>query len=56
MLMSPMRDGTTTSKDRATQLFICEPLSFTIPNISRMFVEKLGLQSLDRSFGCLKLG
>ena len=30
MLMSPMRDGTTTSKDRATQLLICEPLSFAI--------------------------
>ena len=29
MLMSPMRDGTT-SKDRATQLLICEPLSFAI--------------------------
>ena len=33
MLMLPMRDGTgrTTSKDRATQLLICEPLSFAIP-------------------------
>ena len=32
MLMSPMRDGTgrTTSEDRATQLLICEPLSFAI--------------------------
>ena len=30
MLMSPMRDGRdgTTSEDRATQLLICEPLSF----------------------------
>ena len=34
MLMSPMRDGTT-SKDRATQLLICEPLSFAI-RMSRM--------------------
>ena len=32
--MSPMRDGTT-SKDRATQLLICEPLSFAI-RMSRM--------------------
>ena len=32
MLMLPMRDGTgqSTSKDRATQLLICEPLSFAI--------------------------
>ena len=30
MLMSPMRDGRTTSKDSATQLLICEPLSFVI--------------------------
>ena len=29
MLMSPMRDGTT-SEDSATQLLICEPLSFAI--------------------------
>ena len=30
--MSPMRDGTgqTTSKDGATQLLICEPLSFAM--------------------------
>ena len=28
MLMLPMRDGT--SEDRATQLLICEPLSFAI--------------------------
>ena len=28
MLMSPMRDGRTTSEDSATQLLICEPLSF----------------------------
>ena len=32
MLMLPMRDGTgrTTRKDRATQLLICEPLSFAM--------------------------
>ena len=30
MLMSPMRDGRTTSKDSATQLLICELLSFAI--------------------------
>ena len=30
MLMSPMRDGRTTSEDSATQLLICEPLSFAI--------------------------
>ena len=29
MLMLPMRDGTT-SEDSATQLLICEPLSFAI--------------------------
>ena len=28
--MSPMRDGRTTSEDSATQLLICEPLSFAI--------------------------
>ena len=28
--MSPMRDGRTTSKDRATQLLICELLSFAM--------------------------
>ena len=30
MLMSPMRDGQSTSEDRATQLLICEPLSFAM--------------------------
>ena len=30
MLMSPMRDRQSTSEDRATQLLICEPLSFAI--------------------------
>ena len=38
MLMSPMRDGRTTSKDRATQLLICELLSFAI------FTEMLNLK------------
>ena len=33
MLMSPMRDGRTTSEDSATQLLICEPLSFAMRKI-----------------------
>ena len=44
MLMSPMQDGTgqSTSEDRATQLLICEPLSFAntshvLPEISALF-------------------
>ena len=34
MLMSPMRDGRTTSEDSATQLLICEPLSFAIVHLN----------------------
>ena len=34
MLMSPMRDGRTTSEDSATQLLICEPLSFAMKVIA----------------------
>ena len=37
MLMSPMRDGRTTSKDRATQLLICELLSFAIKCSTKSF-------------------
>ena len=38
MLMSPMRDGRTTSEDSATQLLICEPLSFAIPNSTNLVI------------------
>ena len=38
MLMSPMRDGRTTSEDSATQLLICEPLSFAISLLTMIVV------------------
>ena len=59
--MSPMRDGRTnkqtTSEDRATQLLICEPLSFAIiegmiiPD-RRVFVQ---LQKVVLSTSCVLL-
>ena len=45
--MLPMRDGT--SKDRATQLLICEPLSFAI---CWMISQLWGVRSCPTSFGC----
>ena len=37
MLMSPMRDGRTTSKDSATQLLISEPLSLAMKGKGRIY-------------------
>ena len=43
MLMLPMRDEQTneqiTSEDRATQLLICEPLSFAISSMDTCIVD-----------------
>ena len=36
--MLPMRDGQSTSEDRATQLLICEPLSFAIIEINTKLI------------------
>ena len=44
MLMSPMRDGTT-SEDRATQLLICEPLSFANSTLRNLLQHKFQLQT-----------
>ena len=43
--MSPMRDGTgqTTSKDGATQLLICEPLSFAM--MPMIILVEMGIMS-----------
>ena len=41
MLMSPMRDGRTTSKDRATQFLICELLSFAIMSCCSVKLSRL---------------
>ena len=49
--MSPMRDGRTnkqtTSKDRATQLLICEPLSFAIFNMCAVQIKFEKVSSYD---------
>ena len=45
MLMSPMRDGTT-SEDSATQLLICEPLSFAITPIRNAII------TIDTEYHC----
>ena len=45
MLMSPMRDGQSTSEDRATQLLICEPLSFAMLTLSTDLANVVALVS-----------
>ena len=48
MLMLPMRDGT--SEDRATQLLICEPLSFAICEVISISLESPSSSYCFRAF------
>ena len=54
MLMSPMRDGRTTSEDSATQLLICEPLSFAIYHIYENGEENISPSDMmkNEEFSC----